>query len=84
MALTLTNKRISVIGDLKIAVARMTFTGVTSGSWVTGLKKILAFSIEDKTASTRALTVDTTSTEGTIAVGSVTAADVCEVICIGY
>ena len=75
MAFVQTKIRRTVIGNLHIEVHQGTFTGVTSGTFVTGLSNIegISFVADTIRAST---TFDWTSTAGSVAVGSVTAGDV--------
>lgn len=75
MAFTQERVRKTIVGNLRVEIYKCTFTGVTSGSLVTGLSNIEGISFVADTVR-GGTTFDWTSTAGTIAIGSVTAGDV--------
>ncbi len=79
MVLTLSKEKITFFGDRKVYIARLTFTGVTSGSVVTGLNRVDNLEILNLTDNSRAVVSDVTSTAGTIAFSAVTSGDVIDI-----
>lgn len=64
------------LGNRKCVFGRATFTSVTSGNIVTGLRDIESCQLTNLTDNSRAMVPDTTTTKGTIALASVSASDV--------
>ncbi len=82
MAFTQTRTRRTVVGNLRLEIYVGTFTGVTSGTFVTGLGTIegLSFVADTVRADT---TFDHTSTAGSVAVGGVTSGDIMTLTVMG-
>ena len=83
MTLTESNRKFTKWGDDNVIRTRLTFTGVTSGTWVSGLGSIANLQLTNLTAPERAMNPDYTTTAGSVAFTSVTSGDVVDVIAVG-
>jgi hypothetical protein len=83
MALTPSKEHTLVFGNRKVRFARLTFSGVTSGTYVTGLPDVENLQFVNLTDNSRAVVTDVTSTAGSIAFSAVTASDVIDIMAVG-
>ncbi len=82
MALTLTEVKVNQWGSDKIYRCRATFSSVTSGTVATGLGDIGNVQCTNLTDNSRAMTIDTTTTVGSIIFASLTADDVVDIVAV--
>ena len=82
MALTLTKVKVNQWGSDRIYRCRATFTGVTSGTVVTGLGDLDNVQATNLTDNSRAMTIDVTTTPGSIIFGSLTSDDVVDIVVV--
>lgn len=80
MALTLTQVKVNQWGSDRIYRCRATFTSVTSGTVATGLGDLGNVQCTNLTDNSRAMTMDVTTTPGSIIFGSLTSGDVVDIV----
>lgn len=80
MVLTLSNVKVNQWGSDKIYRCRATFTGVTSGTVATGIGTLANVQCTNLTDNSRAMTMDVTTTVGSIIFGSVSSGDVVDIV----
>ena len=82
MTFAQTRVRRTVIGNMVMEIWTATFTGVESGNLATGLNSIEQVFVQGDTIRA-SMTVDHTTTAGTVAIAAVTADDVATVTVMG-
>ncbi len=82
MALIESNRKINYWGNDRIIRTRLTFTSITSGTWVSGYGGLENIQLTNLTAPERAMDPDYTTTPGSIAFTSVTSGDVIDITAV--